>query len=97
MTESKLIGKRIVEIVPGRKMVLEYFIIKNFDESSQTISYGAKIHKTEEESSETEIINGIIDSEEVILDVVNMLLEHTVTPVSMVNVIDDYVTEKVCG
>lgn len=97
MTECKLIGTRIVEIVPEREMVLEYFMLKDSDESGQTISYGAQIRKTDAEKDETETVKGITHSKKVISELVDLLLEHIVTPVSMVDIIDDYITENVCS
>lgn len=97
MTEYKLKGKRIVELVPEREMVLEYFILKDVDEVNKTISYGAEIRKTEAGKNEIETVKGITDSKEMVTDLVDILLENIVTPISMVDVIDDYITEKVCS
>lgn len=97
MTECKLIGKRVVSIVPEREMVLEYFVLKDVDEMSQTATYGAKIRKADDGKDETETVTGITHSNEVITDLVNLLLEHIVTPISLVDIIDDYVTEKLCS
>ncbi|HAU85314.1 MAG TPA: hypothetical protein DCW90_07385 [Lachnospiraceae bacterium] len=97
MTECKLIGKRIVSIVPEREMVLEYYVLEDFHETSQLATYGAKICKVEEGHEETESIMGITSSKEVITNLVNLLLENAVTPISMVEIVDDYVTEKLCS
>lgn len=97
MTDRRLIGKRVVEVVPERELVLEYFMLQNFDEESQTVSYGAQIRKTEGKEQELETVEGITQSEEVIEDIISLLMKHSVTPISMVNIIDDYITEKVCS
>lgn len=97
MTERKLIGKRVVEVVPERELVLEYFVTQNIDEESHITNYGVQIRKTEHENDELETVEGITQSKEVIDDLISLLMEHTVTPISMVNVIDDYITEKVCS
>ncbi|SES64657.1 DUF6514 family protein [[Clostridium] polysaccharolyticum] len=97
MTESKLIGKRIILAVPEREMCLEYFILKEQNEHDNTVTYGAKICKTENGIDEVEEVKGITDSSKVIISLADMLLENTVTPISMVDVIDDYVTDKLCS
>ena len=97
MTECKLIGKRIVSIVPEREMVLEYFMLEDVDETSKLTTYGAKIRKVEEGKEETESVMGITSSKEIITSLVNLLLENVVTPISMVEIVDDFVTEKLCS
>lgn len=97
MTECKLIGKRIVSIVPEREMVLEYFMLEDVDQTSQLTTYGAKIRKVDEGKEETESVMGITSSKEVITNLVNLLLENVVTPISMVEIVDDFVTEKLCS
>lgn len=97
MAECKLIGKRIISIVPEREMVLEYFMLEEFYETSQSATYGAKIRKVEDGHEETESIMGITSSKEVITDLINLLLENVVTPITMVEIVDDFVTEKLCS
>lgn len=97
MTEYKLKGKRIVELVPERELVLEYFMLKDIDEVNKSVSYGAEIRKTEAGNNEIETVKGITDSKEMVTDLIDILLENIVTPISMVDVIDDYITEKVCS
>lgn len=97
MTNKKLIGNRIVEIEPERQMVLEYYVLEETDKDTQITTYGTMIRKTDEGTEETEAVKGITHSKEVIHDIIGLLLEHTVTPVSMVDVIDDYITEKLCS
>lgn len=94
--EYKL-GKRIVEAITGSELVLEYFLLEKLDEESHQISYGAKIRKTEKDKEEIEIVEGITQSKEKMQELVLLLMNYTVTPISMVNVIDDYVTENVCS
>ena len=97
MTERRLIGKRIEKIVPDREMVLEYYMLEDTDEDSQTVTYGAMIRKTDEGREEIETVKGITHSKEVIHELTELLLKHIVTPVAMVDIIDDYVTEKLCS
>lgn len=97
MTECKLKGTRIVEIMPLREMELKYFLLEEIDEAEQTISYGVEIRKTESEQVEVETVKGVTDSKEMADHLIELLVTNTVTPISLVNVVDDYITEKVCG
>lgn len=97
MTECKLKGTRIVEIMPLREMELKYFLLEEMDEAEQTISYGVEIRKTESEQVEVETVKGVTDSKEMADHLIELLVTNTVTPISLVNVVDDYITEKVCS
>lgn len=97
MTECKLKGTRIVEIMPLREMELKYFLLEEMDEAEQTISYGVEIRKTESEQIEIETVKGVTDSKEMADHLIELLITNTVTPISLVNVVDDYITEKVCS
>ncbi len=97
MTECKLKGTRIVEIMPLREMELKYFLLEEMDEAEQTISYGVEIRKTESEQVEVEAVKGVTDSKEMADHLIELLVTNTVTPISLVNVVDDYITEKVCS
>lgn len=97
MTECKLKGTRIVEIMPLREMELKYFLLEEMDEAEQTISYGVEIRKTESEQIEIETVKGVTDSKEMADHLIELLVTNTVTPISLVNVVDDYITEKVCS
>lgn len=97
MTECKLKGTRIVEIMPLREMELKYFLLEDMDEAEQTISYGVEIRKTESEQVEVETVKGVTDSKEMADHLIELLVTNTVTPISLVNVVDDYITEKVCS
>lgn len=98
MTEYKMLGKRVIEYVPMREMVLEYYLLKDTDEESNTTFYSAEIRKQEHNAAEEiETVKGLTDSREFAVQLINVLLENAVTPVSMVEIIDDYITEKVCS
>lgn len=97
MTECKLKGTRIVEIMPLREMELKYFLLEEMDEAEQTISFGVEIRKTESEQVEVETVKGVTDSKEMADHLIELLVTNTVTPISLVNVVDDYITEKVCS
>lgn len=97
--EYKLLGMRVMEIVPQREMVLEYYLMTGTDSDNCTDYYGVQIRKHENGNvkEEVETVNGLTDSREFAVQLVNVLLENAVTPISMVDIIDDYITEKVCS
>lgn len=97
MTECKLKGTQIVEIMPLREMELKYFLLEDTHEAEQTISYGVEIRKTESGQVEVETVKGVTDSKEMADHLIELLVTNTVTPISLVNVVDDYITEKVCS
>lgn len=96
MTKRIQKGKQHIETESERKVLLEYYLLSDVDEENN-VYYGAEIHKTDNGSKEIETVKGITDSKERAEELIDLLMRNTVTPISMTEVVDDYITEKVCS
>lgn len=99
MKQITLVGRREV-IVDKRSMQLEYYLIQESSvskESEVKSIYGIKIQKLFGEAIESDEVGGISYSKEVVLQLIDTLMKATVTPLTMVEVLDDLITERLCG
>jgi len=96
MSKKSMEGKQSVEIVPERRIILEYYLLSDVNEENQ-VFYGAEIHKTDAGSREIETVKGITESREEAEELIALLIRNQVTPISMTEIIDDYITEKACS
>lgn len=94
MTECILKGRQVITLSPEREFMVEYYQTKCQDEENGLITYGVSVRKKEKENEEMETISGITQKEEVAEELLKRLYENTVTPVSLVYVVDDFITEK---
>ena len=97
MKQYEIRGKRVVDIQPERQMSLEYYVISTKSEEDESEVYGALIEKTEGENTEKEEITAISTQKDLVIELVDLMISHTVTPISMVYIVDDYITEKCCS
>lgn len=97
MKQYEMRGKRVVDIQPERQMSLEYYVITTKSEEDGSEIYGASIEKTEGEKIEKEEIKAISMQKDLVVELVDLMITHTVTPISMVYIVDDYITEKCCS
>jgi len=79
-----------------RKMKLDYSLTEKYSENDQTEPYyGIQIAKHLGDDVETEEIAGISYSRDTVVCIIKKLLRHEVTPISMVEIVDDLITEGV--
>ena len=97
MKQYEMRGKRVVDIQPERQMSLEYYVISTKSEEDGSEVYGASIEKTEGEKIEKEEIAAISRDKGMVVELVDLMITNTVTPISMVYIVDDYITEKYCS
>ncbi len=97
MIEYEFKGKRIEKIVPEREMVLEYFIVRECREGKEEPFYGIEIRKTEGAQSEKEIVRGISYEKDLVEGLLDRMFRGIVTPMSLVEVVDDCMTEILCS
>ncbi len=107
MTNYNLMETRRVKLENEEEIKLEYYLInstRSIDGEGKCIDgenlvgeetnlYGIKLVK-EGTSYEEDEITGVTLSEEVALDLIKVLADNTVTPVSLVEVVDDWTTEN---
>lgn len=79
-----------------KKMKLDYCLTEKFTEDNPVTPYfGIQITKYIEDDIEIEKVTGISYKKETVLSIINKLIQHEITPVSMVEVLDDMITEGV--
>ncbi|HAN10179.1 MAG TPA: hypothetical protein DCP90_06165 [Clostridiales bacterium] len=92
VNEDVLYGTKEI-LTEKQKFTLNYYITKA--QRDNKIIYGISIKKLHNERIlEKEAVTNISDRYNTVREIINMLIEHAVTPVSMVNILDD-VTEDV--
>ena len=93
MKENLYFSNELI-LLDGRKMRLEYSMTECLDEGSQSEPYyGIKITKHLEEDTEAEEVCGVSYSKNTVSDMLRKMFEHKVTPISMIEILDDMITE----
>ena len=107
MKNYSLMENRRVRLENDEEIKLEYYLInstRSIDGEGKCIDgenlvgdetnvYGIKLVK-EGVTTEEDEVTGVTFSEEVALDLLKLLADNTVTPVSLVEVVDDYTTAR---
>jgi hypothetical protein len=79
-----------------RMMKLDYSLTEKYTQENQiTPYYGIQIAKYLGDSVETEEITGISYSKDTVVSIIKKLLRYEVTPISMVEIVDDLITEGI--
>lgn len=105
MTNYSLMETRRVRLENEEEIKLEYYLInstRSMDGEGKCIDgenlvgdetnvYGIKLVK-EGITCEEDEVTGVTFSEEVALNLLKLLADNTVTPISLVDVVDDYTT-----
>jgi len=87
---------------PAQEICLEYYMLEvdscNFDLERQKL-YGIQVVKTERDyskktSTETELIPELSPNKEEVKEILKKLILNKVTPICLVNVLEDIVTQK---
>jgi hypothetical protein len=78
-----------------RVMKLNYSLTEKVSEMDKTPFYGVKITKFLGDLVESDEISGVTASREDALSIIRKLCQFQVTPVSMVEIVDELVTQEV--
>lgn len=99
MKRIDLIGERNVELEDQREMVLHYYLIEEPSKANGSMNYlyGIKIEKQFGGIVESEEVEALSYSKEVVLQLINTLMECTVTPMTLVEVVDELITLRQCS
>ncbi|HHV11239.1 MAG TPA: hypothetical protein GXX75_13295 [Clostridiales bacterium] len=96
MKQLQLLFSNEVLLEDARVMKLDYCLTERSLESDQnTPYYGVRITKRLDDSVEADEITGISTSRDVVVSIIKKLCQHEVTPISMVEIVDDLVTQGV--
>jgi len=73
---------------------LSYYLTEcKMKDNKDSNLYGIQIEKRDGENTEIESSGSISYSKEVVQQLIHKLIEHLVTPISMLYIIDDFITE----
>ena len=102
MKRIDLIGERNVTLEDQREMVLNYYLIEepskeNGVMNSSKYLYGIKIEKQFGGIVESEEVEALSYSKEVVLQLISTLMECTVTPMTLIEVVDELITLRQCS
>lgn len=96
MKQLQLLFSNEVLLEDARVMKLDYSLTERVFETNQdTPFYGVKITKRLDDIVEADEITGISTSKDVVVSIIKKLCQHEVTPISMVEIVDDLVTQGV--
>lgn len=96
MKQLYLLFSDEVILEDDRRMKLDYSLTEKYSETDQTTPfYGIHIDKYLDDSVESEEITGISYSKDTVVSILKKLHQHTVTPISMVEIVDELVTAEV--
>jgi hypothetical protein len=92
MSKKELLFMNEVTLEDDRRMRLEYSITENQSIDNNEPYYGAEIIKYLDDNVEVEKVCGISYSKDKVKSIIKILFQHVVTPISMVEIIDDLIT-----
>ena len=96
MKQLQLLFSNEVLLEDARVMKLDYSLTERISETNQdTPFYGVRITKHLDESVEADEITGISTSRDVVVSIIKKLCQHEVTPISMVEIVDELVTQGI--
>lgn len=99
MKNMYLIGTREIEDSLKHSMKLEYYLIEDFGKQDKEVPvYGICIKKlfveNGKELEEQETTEGLSYSKEIVMQMIDKLISNSVTPVSMVEIVDNLISES---
>lgn len=89
---KKVLFTNEVELENERVMKLDYCLTERISESNQAPYYGVSITKVLDDQTESDEVSGISTSRESVVAIIKKLCQFEVTPVSMVEIVDELVT-----
>jgi len=92
MKKMDLLYSNEVTLDDNRTMRLEYNITESRSADNDEPYYGIQITKYIDDSTETEEIQGISYSRDKVEEIAGILFRNIVTPISMVEIVDDIIT-----
>jgi hypothetical protein len=98
MKQLYLEGKKRAEVGPLSWIQLEYYLTKEeYQYSNGPTVYGMTILKKSKNMIEIEETGGVSHSKDVVLSMLQSLIACTITPMVLLEVVDDMVTTRICS
>ncbi len=96
MKKLYLEGTKTIILEDDKEIKLDYYLVEDYKErGQQVLSYGIKIVKHMENYLETEYTDPISYSRDIVKGIVHKLWHNEVTLISMLEIVDDLVSESV--
>jgi hypothetical protein len=96
MNQLQLLFSNEVVLEDERVMKLDYSLTEKLSESDQEAQYyGVRVTKHLEDLIETDEVTGISTSRDTVVCIIKKLFQYEVTPISMVDILDDLVTQGI--
>ena len=94
MRKMELLFRNEVTLENDRIMRLEYNITENHCTDNGDPYYGIQIIKHIDDNLEMEEVKGVSCSKDKVKSMIYILFQHVVTPISMIEIIDDLITSE---
>lgn len=96
MKQLQLLFSSEVILEDSRVMRLDYSLTeKSSMEDQNTSYYGVKVTKYLDDLMESDEIDAISSSKDSVVSILNKLYHHKVTPISLVEIVDELVTQGI--
>jgi hypothetical protein len=96
MKKLQLLFSNEVLLEDSRVMKLDYSLTERVSDTDDISPYyGVKITKHLDDITESDEISGISTSKDTVVSIIKKLCQFEVTPISMVEIVDDLVTQGV--
>lgn len=93
MNKLQLLFSNEVKLEDERVMKLDYSLTENISEMEEKVPYyGIRVTKFLDNMIESEEICGISSSKDTVVSILKKLCHYEVTPISMIEIVDDLVT-----
>ncbi len=93
---KQLLFSNEVLLEDARVMKLDYCLTEKFSDSEPRFSYfGVNITKRLDDIMESDEISGISASRDKVISIIKKLCQFEVTPISMVEILDELVTQGI--
>jgi len=95
MDRMDLLFSKQICLEDERSMILKYFLVEKNKDLNLLPLYGIQITKYLDDVIETDNVTGISHSKDKVIKLIKKLFQYEVTPISMVEIIDDFVTQGI--
>ena len=90
-------GTKVIELENGENLLLNYYLLSKKSVEVPGNVYGICVEKELAGEKETNQVEDISYIEGNVMDILRTLMEHTVTPICLTEILDDLMTERICG
>ena len=94
MKQIQLLFSNSILLENSQRMKVDYILTERVSEEDQrTPYYGVKITKYQGDTIESEEVCGISTVKDSVISIIQKLYQHEVTPISMIEIVDELVTD----